>query len=260
MTSRLHTPVCDLLGCDYPVVLAGMGGVARSELVVAVTRAGGFGFLGMVRESPALIREEIAKVRAGTERDFGVNLIPAATKPELLEAEIAAVIAERVPVAALFWDLSAAIVKRFRDAGMLVVCQVGTVREAEEAQAAGAQILIAQGVEAGGHVRGRENLARFLPDVIAAVDVPVLAAGGLSSGRDLANVLAAGGQGIVVGTAFLATIESFAHDFHKQSVVEAAPGATVNTDAFIVNWPKGAFVRVLPNSVTHGERGDPWSG
>ena len=92
MRSCLHTPVCDLLGCDYPIVLAGMGGVARADLVAAVTNAGGFGFLGMVREAPELIRQEISKVRAATDRDFGVNLIPAATKPELLEAEISAVL------------------------------------------------------------------------------------------------------------------------------------------------------------------------
>jgi nitronate monooxygenase len=87
-----------------------MGGVARSELVAAVTTAGGFGFLGMVREAPVLIRSEIARVRAATTRDFGVNLIPAATDPDLLEAELDAVIAERVAAVMLFWDLRPDIV------------------------------------------------------------------------------------------------------------------------------------------------------
>lgn len=260
MTSPLHTPVCDLLGCTYPIFLAGMGGVARSELVAAVTQAGGFGFLGMVRESPQLITEEIAKVRASTERDFGVNLIPAATKADLLEAEIAACIAAKVPVMALFWDLSADIVKRLRDAGIFVVCQVGSLQEAEEAQRAGAQVLIAQGVEAGGHVRGTVPLGALLPQVVANADVPVIAAGGMVDGKGLAAALAAGAQGALFGTAFLATEESFAHDFHKQRIVAAQSGTTVRTDAFHVNWPKGAFVRVLPNSVTHGEQGDPFSG
>jgi nitronate monooxygenase len=260
MAFSLHTPVCDLLGCEYPVLLAGMGGVARSELVVAVSEAGGFGFLGMVRESPQLITEEIAKVRAGTNRDFGVNLIPAATNPELLDAEIVACIAARVPVMALFWDLSADIINRLRDAGILVVCQVGGLKEAEDAQRAGAQILVAQGVEAGGHVRGVEPLGTFLPKVVANTDVPVIASGGMADGRGLAAALDAGAQGAMFGTAFLATRESFAHDFHKQRIVETKPGATVRTDAFHVNWPQGAFVRVLPNSVTRGERGDPFSG
>lgn len=237
-----------------------MGGVARADLVAAVTNAGGFGFLGMVREAPELIRQEISKVRAATDRDFGVNLIPAATKPELLEAEISAVLAERVPVVALFWDLSKDIVRRFREAGALVVCQVGSVREAEDAQAAGAQIVIAQGYEAGGHVRGTIKLAQLLPEIVAAVDVPVLAAGGLSNGRDLVAVIDQGGQGVMIGTAFLATVEFFAHDYHKRRIVDAAPGATVHTDAFHANWPKGAYVRVLENSVTRGERGDPFAG
>ena len=140
------------------------------------------------------------------------------------------------------------------EAGALVVCQVGSVREAEDAQAAGAQIVIAQGYEAGGHVRGTIKLAQLLPEIVAAVDVPVLAAGGLSNGRDLVAVIDQGGQGVMIGTAFLATVESFAHDYHKRRIVDAAPGATVHTDAFHANWPKGAYVRVLENSVTRGER------
>lgn len=260
MRSRLHTPVCDLLGCTYPILLAGMGGVARSDLVAAVTNAGGFGFLGMVRESPQLITEEIAKVRARTDRDFGVNLIPAATKPDLLEAEIAACLAARVPVMGLFWDLSASIVKRLRDAGVLVVCQVGSAAEAQDAQDAGAQVLIAQGVEAGGHVRGTIPLNQILPQVLAIANVPVIASGGIADGKGVAAVMAQGAQGAMLGTAFLATDESFSHPYHKQRIVEAAAGTTVHTDAFHVNWPRGAFVRVLPNSVTKGDHGDPFAG
>jgi nitronate monooxygenase len=260
MMSPLHRPVCDLLGCTYPIVLAGMGGVARSGLVIAVTEAGGFGFLGMVRESPDLIREEIAKVRAATARDFGVNLIPAATKPDLLEAELAACIEARVPVMALFWDLSADVVKRLRDAGILVVVQVGSAKEAWDAQKAGAQVLIAQGIEAGGHVRGLTKRSELLRDVFAISDVPVLASGGIANGVEIAAAMAQGAQGAVLGTAFLATAESFAHDYHKQRIVEAEPGSTVHTQDFHVNWPKGAYVRVLPNSVTEGRRGDPFAG
>lgn len=260
MKPRLHTRVCDLLGCDLPVVLAGMGGVSRSELVVAVTRAGGFGFLGMVRESPELIRSEVEKVRAATSRDFGVNLIPGATRPDLLEAEIAAVLALRVPVVALFWDISAGIVRRLRDAGVLVVCQIGSPQEARVAEAAGAHVLIAQGVEAGGHVRGTTPRNALVKSVAANAVVPVLAAGGIVTGRDLVQSLSLGADGVVLGTALLATDESFAHDYHKQRIVEAKPGETILTQAFHVNWPAGANVRVLPNSVTRGDCGDPFRG
>ena len=259
MNPKLHTPVCDLLGCDYPIVLAGMGGVSRSELVIAVTRAGGFGILGMVRETPALIRAEVEKVRAATTRDFGVNLIPAATKPDLLEAEIASVLELHVPVVALFWDIRPDVIGRLRAAGVLVVHQIGSVEEAEAAEAAGAQILIAQGVEAGGHVRGSTTRDELVQSVVAKAKVPVLAAGGITAGRELVEALSLGAQGVVLGTALLATAESFAHDYHKQRIVEAGPGATLLTQAFHVNWPRGANVRVLPNSVTRGQCGDPFT-
>ena len=185
----LRTPVCELLGCDVPIVLAGMGGVARSELAAAVSEAGGFGFMGMVREPPELITSEVAAVRARTGRAFGVNLIPAATRPELLAAELDACLAAEVPVVALFWDLAAEIVARLRAAGVRVVCQVGSAHEARAAEDAGAEIIIAQGVEAGGHVRGMMPLMDLLPQVLAAVRIPVLAAGGLVDGDDLAAVM-----------------------------------------------------------------------
>ncbi len=255
----LHTPVCDLLCCDVPIVLAGMGGVARSELVAAVTEAGGFGFLGMVRESPELITAEIEAVRARTARPFGVNLIPAATKPERLEAELRACLDGHVHAVTLFWDLSVETVKRLKGEGVLVVCQVGSLAEAMAAENAGADILIVQGLEAGGHVRGRVALRPLLTDVLSAVEAPVLAAGGLTDGRDLADVLRLGAQGAMFGTAFLATNESFAHDFHKRRIVDAAPGQTVHTQAFHINWPVGAYVRVLPNSVTRHERDGPFA-
>jgi len=114
MTTPLHSPVCDLLGCRYPLVLAGMGGVARAELVGAVTQAGGFGFLGMVREPVDLIRAQVQALRERGVHRFGVNLIPAATDPELLEAQVAACVALGVPVVGLFWDLSAPLVQRLR--------------------------------------------------------------------------------------------------------------------------------------------------
>src|SRR5690606_9593435 len=122
--ATLHTSACDLLGCRLPLALAGMGGVARSELVAAVAAAGGFGFLGMVREPVRLIEAEIGRVRAAGHERFGVNLIPAATEATLLAAQIDCCIALAVPVVCLFWDLDPAVVRRLRDAGITVVYQV----------------------------------------------------------------------------------------------------------------------------------------
>ncbi len=260
MNTPLQTPICDVLGCDVPIVLAGMGGVARSDLVAAVSSAGGFGLLGMVRESPEFITAEIARVRGLCEREFGVSLIPAATPPELFTAELAACIAARVSAVALFWDLSYEAIARLRDASILVLCQVGSTEEAHAAVRAGAQIIIAQGAEAGGHVRGSTALRTLLAEMAPQLRVPLLAAGGIVDGQGVAEVLGLGAQGAVIGTAFLATEESFAHDYHKQRIITASAGAPLRTRAFHVNWPPDAEVRVLPNSVTEGRRGDPFSG
>ena len=260
MSDALHTPVCDMLGCTYPVMLAGMGGVARSELVAAVIKAGGFGFLGMVREPPALIEAEILHVREKTGRPFGVNIIPAATDAALLEAEIATCLALSVPAMTLFWDVQPAVVRRLKDAGVTVVYQIGALDDAKRAEDAGADVLIAQGREAGGHVWGNEPRNRLVANVVPTVSLPVLAAGGIVSGRDLAEALSLGAQGVVIGTAFLATHEAFAHDYHKQRLVDARDGDTLLTTDFHINWPEGAKVRVLNNSVTRGLRGDPKSG
>lgn len=257
--AALRTPLCDLLGCRYPLILAGMGGVARSGLVAAVAEAGGFGFLGMVREPPERIRDEVERVRARTDRPFGVNLIPAATPAPLLERQIETCIALAVPVAGLFWTVRPEIIARLREAGILVVHQVGSAAEGQQAVWAGAEVLIAQGIEAGGHVRARQPLARVLAEVLAVARVPVAAAGGIADGEDVARVLAQGAQGAVLGTALLATEESFAHDYHKRRLVEAKDTDTVLTESFWINWPPHAPVRVLHNSVTRGEHGDAFA-
>jgi nitronate monooxygenase len=246
----LHTPLCDLLGCQYPILQAGMGGVARSELVAAVTEAGGYGFLGMVREPPDLIAREIDAVRARTGRPFGVNLIPAATDPSLLQAELSVCVEKRVHSLCFFWDVDADAVAVAKAAGCRVLYQIGSVEDAVSAERAGADAVIAQGFEAGGHVRGVTSSLVLVPQVVRAVSVPVVASGGFASGESLIAALALGAQGIHCGTAFLATQESFAHAYHKDRVVQAKSDDTVYTDAFAVNWPPGSPVRVIANSLT----------
>lgn len=248
--ARLRTPLCDLLGCRHPILQAGMGGVARSELAAAVSAAGGYGCLGMVREPPELIRREIAAVRERTDRPFGVNLIPAATDPALLAEELAACIEAGVHGLIFFWEVDPEAVRRATAAGCRVLYQVGSVADAQAAEAAGADVVIAQGVEAGGHVRGTVSSLVLLPQVVRAVGVPVVGSGGFATGAGLAAALALGAQGIHCGTAFLATEESFAHDLHKRRVVEAGSDDTVHTDAFAINWPPGSPVRVLAGPLT----------
>lgn len=246
----MRSTLCRLLGCRYPVLQAGMGGVARSDLVGAVSRAGGYGFLGMVRETPDLIRREIAAVRDGTDRPFGVNLIPAATDAQLLDEELAACFDAKVHSLALFWDVNPDVIKRAKDHGCLVFHQVGTVEDARLAEQAGADVIIAQGVEAGGHVHGTTSSLVLVPQVVRAVSIPVVASGGFASGRSLVAALALGAVGIHSGTAFLATEESFAHAYHKERIIGARSEDTLRTDLFAINWPVGSPVRVIANSLT----------
>lgn len=245
----MNTNLCHMLGCSVPIIQAGMGGVARAELAAAVSAAGAFGVLGMVREPAALIEREVAQVRARTDRPFGVNLIPAATEPRLLEAELDAVLALDVPVVFGFWSLDRQVVDRLKSAGRVVVWQIGRLDEATAAERAGVDAIIAQGHEAGGHVRGHVPTLALLSRVVEAVDLPVIAAGGIADGQAMAAALARGADGVACGSAFIVAEESFAHDHHKRRVVEGRGSETVLTDAFVRNWPDGAPVRVLSSDV-----------
>lgn len=250
MHQNLRTPVCDLLACEHPILLAGMGGVARSDLVAAVANAGGYGILGMVRESPELIAAEIGAVRARTTKPFAVNLIPAATDPALLDAELSTCFANNVAAMCFFWHPVPGAIQRAKAAGCVVLHQVGSLQAALEAEAAGADILIVQGVEAGGHVHGTAAALILVEQVARASKLPIIASGGFATGASLIAARALGAQAIHCGTAFLATTESFAHDDHKARVLAASAEDTVYTDIFALNWPPNSPVRVIRNSIT----------
>ncbi|HEY4164418.1 MAG TPA: nitronate monooxygenase [Dongiaceae bacterium] len=254
----IATPLTERLGCRYPIISAGMGGPARSELAAAVSSAGGFGLLGMVRESPQLIEQEIAAVRQRTNRPFGVNLIPGATDPKLLNDEFAACFNAGVSAMCFFWNVDAKAIERAKKAGCLVLYQVGSTEDAKLAEAAGADVIIVQGVEAGGHVRGHRSISVLVPEVADAVKIPVAASGGIVDGKGLAAALALGADGVHCGTVFLASPESFAHDYHKQRVIDAQPGDTVHTDLYAINWPPNSPVRVLRNSVIEAAADKLW--
>jgi nitronate monooxygenase len=258
MSLTISTPLTECLNCRYPIISAGMGGPARSELAAAVSEAGGFGLLGMVRESPTLIESEIADVRRRTSKPFGVNLIPFATDPKLLQDELAVCLNAGVPAMCFFWKVDPDVVEQAKKAGCLVLYQVGSVEDAILAQSAGADVVIVQGVEAGGHVRGHLPLSVLLPEVVDKLRIPVAASGGIADGRGLAAALALGAHGVHCGTVFLASPESFAHEYHKERIVEAKAGDTVHTDLFAINWPPNSPVRVLKNSLTEAAEGRFW--
>ncbi len=249
----LHTPLIDLLGCHVPILCAGMGGVARHQLAAAVSNAGGFGCLGMVREPVVRIRAEVAAYRQLSEQPFAVNLIPAATPADLLSDQVQACLELKVPAIVLFWDVDITLIRRLKAEGILIMQQIGARAHAEQALDAGVDVLIAQGSEAGGHVWGTSGSLALLEEIVDLSPVPVVASGGIASGEALVAALALGAQGVCCGSAFLATHEANAHDYHKQQLVRAGAGDTVLTERFFRNWPMPAPVRVLPNAVTRGE-------
>jgi NAD(P)H-dependent flavin oxidoreductase YrpB (nitropropane dioxygenase family) len=249
----ISTRFTKMLGIRHPVVQAGMGGVARAELVAAVCNAGGLGMLGMIRVSPDAIREQIRRTRALTSRPFGVNLVPPVAPVSGVEAQLQICLEERVPVVSLFWCDAGPFAARCHAAGIVVMLQVGSAEEARSAAAAGVDVIVAQGMEAGGHVRGQVGLLPLLPAVVDAVaPTPVLAAGGIVNGRGLAAALSLGAEGVWVGTRFVASAECEAHPDYKKRLIEARETDTVCSEVFHVGWPPRAPHRVLRNALTDG--------
>jgi len=244
----LRTPLCDLLGIKYPILLAGMGGVSYAELCAAVSNAGGFGTLGMAGRSQREIREEIGKVRDLTDKPFGVDLLAAV--PESLERAADAIIEGGAK--AFISGLGVPpphLVKKFHDAGLKVMNVSGTVRHARAAEAGGLDAVVAQGTEAGGHTGRIAGLA-LIPQMVDAVRIPVIAAGAIVDGRGLAAALALGAQGVWIGTRFIASDEAHAGALYKQVIVDADDEATIITRAY-----SGKPMRVLKNDyVTDWER------
>src|SRR5262249_25034581 len=196
-------------------------GVAGRELGAAVSNAGGLGVLQAQFCPPPEFREEIRRVRALTGKPFGVNLLLHFP----VEDHVAVCLEERVPVLSFCWGDPTPYVQRAHSAGVKIFHQVGSVSEAQRAAAAGVDVSIAQGVEAGGHVAGEVSTLALAPRVVDAVAPrPVAAAGGVADARGVVAVLALGAQAAVLGTRFLASAESRAHPQYKQKVLEAGEG------------------------------------
>lgn len=242
----LRTPLCGILGIDVPILCAGMGSVAGPDLVAAVSEAGGFGVLGVSGASPDGVQARIGSTRALTARPIGVNVIIDelgwATSEEdrqLVRSEILSAIEAQVAAVVLFWGDPAPYVGLARDGGVRLLMQVGSLAEAEAAAAAGVDAVVAQGVEAGGHVRGTTSIWELLPAVVAAVSpLPVLASGGIGDGEGVARAIGLGAQGVSLGTRFVASNESQAHPEYKRRLVESRATDTVYTeDLYDISWP-----------------------
>lgn len=238
--------ITSLCGVTNPVFQAGLGGIAGPALAAAVSNAGGLGHLGCIRQSAADVRNWIQETRALTDNPFGVNLVPKGGGPDGFEAQLTVVLEEKPKVISLFWDDFSSIIPRCKEAGIVTMVQVGSLAEARKAASDGADVIIAQGVEAGGHVRGTVGLSALLPAVVNAVGpVPVLAAGGIANSDAVDAVMRSGAAGAWVGTSFVATEESLAHRIYKERLVNATIDDTHYERLYSFGWPVGTPYRVI---------------
>jgi nitronate monooxygenase len=248
----LHTPLCDLLGIRYPILNAGIGSAAGPELAAAVTNAGGFGVLGGGGMPLEAMRRLVAQTRALTNGPFGINVIvDEPVVPEDLE-QVEGLVAMSPAAVVLFWGDPTPYVPIAHRRGVKVLVQVGSLDEARRAAHAGADAVFAQGVEAGGHVRGTTPIWELLPDTVKALKpIPVLASGGIGDGAGLARAIQFGAQGVSLGTRFVACDEAWVHPAYKQRVVQARAEDTVLNELYDYDWPDAPH-RTLKNK-TFGE-------
>jgi enoyl-[acyl-carrier protein] reductase II len=231
----LQTRFCERFGVAAPIVVAPMGpDLTGPELVAAVANAGGFGILQAQLCPPPILRDQIKYLRTLTDKPFGVNFV--LHFPH--RAGVQVCIDEQVTALSFFWGDPSEFVPAAHAAGIAVLHQIGSVEAAVRAQQAGVDVIIAQGVEAGGHVAGEVSTMVLLPRIMDAVaPTLVLAAGGIADERGLAAALCLGADGVVMGTRFLATPEANAHPMYKARLVAATEENTVRTILFGHGWP-----------------------
>lgn len=243
--------ITEMCGVQYPIFLAGMAAISGPQLTAAVANAGGFGVLGGLRLAPLMLRKWLRETRALTDQPFGVNVVPQFGGPEVFEAQFQVILQERPRILSLFYaeDYSADMIPRAKDAGMIVMVQTGTAALARKAIAHGADIIVAQGSEGGGHLnRGTIGLMSLLPAILdCAQGRPVLAAGGITTCQDVRAAMSLGASGVLVGTAFLASEESNAHPLYKQKILEASTDDTEYRTGYSFGWTYGTPHRVIPN-------------
>ena len=254
----IHTRICDLLGVRHPIVLGGMGTATTAPLVAAVSNAGAFGTLGTSAFNAATLESEIAAIHERTDKPFGINHLLFQVQEEMFAVTLRA----RPAVAAFAWarkdqDLRNYF-QRAHDAGSKVMYMAGEVPEAVRAGEAGADVLVAQGTEAGGHVAWTASLPLLPMMVKALAPLPVLCAGGVADGRGLAAALALGGEGVLLGTRFMATPEAPIHDKYKEAIIQSDGHDTVLTEI-----PDLASQRVWPGAMSRAKRNkfiERWAG
>ena len=238
----MKTSITELLNIEYPIIQGAMAWVADPDLASAVSNAGGLGVVGTGHDPVDVVREKIAAMKEKTDKPFAVNAM--FLSPHV-DAVVDYLIEESgVKIITTGPGNPSKYMERFKNAGMKVIPVVASVAVAKRMARIGADAIIAEGMEAGGHI-GRLTTMALLPQVVDAVDIPVVAAGGFGDGRSLAAGLMLGAAGIQVGTRFVVATESNAHDNFKQSILKSNDLSTVVTGEIT-----GHPVRVLRNQLT----------
>lgn len=228
----------DLLGIKYPIIQGGMANIATHQLASAVSNAGGLGLIGCGGWEPDHVREEIRKTKALTDKPFGVNIMLMSPYADAISDLI---IEENVAVVTTGAGNPGKYIKKWKAAGMIVIPVVPSVAFAVRLERSGADAIIVEGTEAGGHI-GEISTLTLVPQVVDAIDIPVIAAGGIADHRGLDAVYALGAKGVQLGTVLLASYECPIHENYKQKVVKAKDTSTV-----VTGRQTHAPVRVLKN-------------
>jgi NAD(P)H-dependent flavin oxidoreductase YrpB (nitropropane dioxygenase family) len=241
----------DTLSITRPVVQAPIGSLATPELAAGVSEAGGLGTLALTWTTPDEAQQRIRRLKASTRRAFAINVVLSFAIDDVLEVALH----EGVPIVSTFWGDAGAVNHRIHSAGALHVHTIGSVAEAIEAVNQGVDVVVAQGWEAGGHVRGEIATMALVPAVVDAVSpVPVIAAGGIGDGRGLAAALALGAEAGWLGTRFVAAEEAATHSHSQRLVLDAKPEDAIHSVCFDGGWPNAPH-RTLRNSTL-----DAWTG
>jgi NAD(P)H-dependent flavin oxidoreductase YrpB (nitropropane dioxygenase family) len=233
----------ELLGIEVPVVQAPIGSACTPALAAAVSNAGGLGMLALTWHSPDQAVETLRETRRLTSRPFGANLV----LDFPIDDQLSVILDEGLPIVSTFWGEPASAHAKIRAAGALHLHTVGSVAEAKEAADIGVDAIVAQGWEAGGHVRGIVSTMSLVPSVVDAVSpIPVIAAGGIADGRGLAAALTLGAHAVMIGTRFLGAVEAATHEVYRAHVLTADASDAVYTRCFDGGWPNAPH-RALHN-------------
>lgn len=237
----LKTPICELFSIEYPIIQGGMAHVGTSELVAAVSNAGALGIIGCGYYQPDWVRQQIRLTKQKTHKSFGIN-VPL-TSPFVREV-IEVILHEGIGIITTGNANPEPYITLFKKAGIIIMPVVANVNAARRVESLGADAVVAEGMESGGHI-GEITTMALVPQVVDALKIPVIAAGGIADGRGLVASLALGAQGIQMGTRFVCSAEAIAHNNYKQKIIEACDCGTT-----VTGQTTGFPLRSLKNPLT----------